>query len=294
MTMNKIIKLVSFFSLLGVLVSCKKDENRILFEGGKAPVLTASIAENSNIPLSFATKDNEAIRFNWTNPDYRFTTGVSSQDVKYALEIDTTGANFTNPKKQTVSISKDLSKTIIQNDLNDYLLNQMVLVPGIPHNIEMRVVSTIGNGAVPLASNVMKFRVTPYAIPPKVIPPGTPVGNPATNWINGRLYIVGNATPGGDASGWNNPVPVPSQEFTKVSATFYTLTIALNGGKSYLLLPVNGDWGVKYGALGANNSNNPNSDDFRQGGGDLLSPAASGNYKIEVDFQRGKITVTKL
>ncbi|MEK7199408.1 MAG: hypothetical protein AAB212_05760, partial [Bacteroidota bacterium] len=69
--------------------------------------------------------------------------------------------------------------------------------------------------------------------------------------------------------------------------------IALSGGNSYLFLPVNGDWGAKYGAIGANNSNNPDGDDFKPGGGDMLAPAVSGNYKISVDFQRGKFTVTK-
>jgi hypothetical protein len=59
-------------------------------------------------------------------------------------------------------------------------------------------------------------------------------------------------------------------------------------------LPVNGDWNVKYGGLGANNSNNVNEDEVRQGGADMLSPATSGNYKIEVDFQRGIFKLTKL
>jgi hypothetical protein len=54
-----------------------------------------------------------------------------------------------------------------------------------------------------------------------------------------------------------------------------------------LFVPVYGDWGAKYGAVGANNSNNVNGDDFKANGGDLLAPSASGNYKIEVDFQRG-------
>jgi hypothetical protein len=90
-------------------------------------------------------------------------------------------------------------------------------------------------------------------------------------------------------------VPVPSQKFTQVSATVYELTIALTGGNSYLLLPVNGSWSDKYGGAGSgNNSNNVNGDDFKRGGSDLLAPAASGNYKISVDFVSGKFTLTKL
>ena len=273
---NKFLLLFSSSLLVLLIGGCKKEENKIYYEGGTNPVLSAS--PTGTIPLSFANKDLEAVKLAWTNPDYVFTTGRSSQNVAYQLEIDTTGANFTNPKRKILSISQDLSLSMTQNDLNDYLLNQLQLVVSIPHNIEMRVRSTIG-AAVPLYSNTVKFTATPYAIPPKVTPPST-----------GKLYLVGSATPGG----WNNPVPVPNQEFTKLRTTAFQITVALTGGGSYLFLPLNGDWGVKYGALGANNTNNPNGDDFRQGGGDMLAPAASGNYKIEVDFQRGKFTLTKL
>lgn len=274
---NKLLLLLSSSLLLIFSGSCKKEENKIYYEGGTNPVLSAS--RTGAIPLSFANKDLEAVKLLWTNPDYQFTTGRSSQTVVYQVEIDTTGANFTNPQRKIFSISQDLSLTLTQNDLNDYLLNQLQLTPAIVHNIEVRVRSTI-EIAVPLFSNVLKFTVIPYAIPPKVEPPAS-----------GKLFLVGSATPGG----WNNPVPVPSQEFTKVSPTFFRInSIALTGSGSYLFLPVNGDWGAKYGAIGANNTNNVNGDDFRAGGGDMLAPAISGNYKIEVDFQRGKFTLTQL
>ena len=86
-----------------------------------------------------------------------------------------------------------------------------------------------------------------------------------------------------------------SQKFNQISTTLYELpSIALSGGGSYLFVPVYGDWSNKYGAIGANNTNNVNGDDFKANGGDLLAPAVGGNFKIVVDFQRGKITVTRL
>ena len=87
-----------------------------------------------------------------------------------------------------------------------------------------------------------------------------------------------------------------SQKFNQISPTLYELpSITLTGGGSFLLLPVYGSWSAKYGGTGAsNNSNNVNGDDFRDGGSDLLAPPVTGNYKIQVDFQRGKFTVTKL
>ena len=273
---NKSIILFTVSFLLVFVWACKKEISQIYYEGGTPPALTAS--RTGTIPLSFANKDQEAIKLSWTNPEYRFTTGVSSQNVNYQLELDTTGANFTNPSKKVITISSDLSIAFTQNDLNDYLLNQLQLKPGMPHNIEFRVKSAIGS-AVPLYSNVLKYTVTPYAIPPKVDPPAS-----------GKLFIVWSAT----AGGWTNPVPVPAQQFTQVSSTIYEITVPLTGGGSYLFLPVNGSWDAKYGGIGSNNSNNPNTDDFKPQGGDLIAPSVSGNYKIQVDFQRGKFTLTKL
>ena len=280
--MKKLSKfLFSVFILATVITACKKDENQVNFEGGTAPVLTSSITGTS-IPLSFANKDLLAIKLFWTNPGYKFNTGTSSQDVNYQIEIDTTGANFTNPQKQTVSVSRDLSKSFTQGEFNDFLLNQLQLDTVHVHNLEIRVKAFLGQNAVPLYSNVLKFTAKPYPIPPKVAPPAS-----------GKLYITGSATPGG----WmGSPAPeLVSQKFTQVTPTLYVLnSIALNGGQSYLFVPLYGDWNAKYGGIGGNNTNNVNGDDFRAGGSDLLAPPVSGNYKIEVDFQRGKFTVTKL
>lgn len=273
--MKNIFKLCFTFFLTGLIASCEKNISTISYEDGTAPVLTANRA---TISLSFANKDNEAVKFTWTNPNYKFSTGPNSQDVAYLVELDTTGANFTNPARKAIGLSKELTLSMTEGELNDYLLNQLQLKFGVPHNIEFRVTSSLTNTSVPLHSNVLKYTVTPYDIPPKVAPPAS-----------GKLFIVGSAT----AGGWNNPVPVPSQEFTQVSPTVYTLTAVLTSGNSYLFLPVNGDWGTKYGAIGANNSNNTVEDDFKVGGGDLLSPTVSGTYKIEVDFQRGKFKLVK-
>ena len=260
-----------------LLYSCDKDENQVLFNGGTNPVLTAS---TSTIPLGFLTSGDRAVKFSWTNPDYQFNTGLSSQDVTYTLEIDTVGANFTNPKKQQVTVANNLSLDLTQGVLNDYLLNQLELRPGIPHQIEVRVSSNLaGAEATRLYSNTITYTVTPFAIPPKVAPPAS-----------GELYMVGNASPGG----WDNPVPSPSQRFTRVSETLFELTVNITPGGSYLFLPVNGSWSAKYGFIGANNGNNVNGDDFKAEGGDMLAPTTSGSHKIVVDFQRGKWTITKL
>jgi len=281
--MSRFNKLIAALGLVAMTAgSCTKDENKVFYEGGTAPVLTSSVT--GTIPLTFANSEKEGLKLSWTNPNYQFNTGVSSQSVSYLIEIDTTGANFTNPNRQTLGVSGNLSTAMTQGVLNDYLLNQLQLKPGMEHNVEVRVKSNLTNGSATLLSNVLKFKITPYAIPPKVTPPAS-----------GQLYITGAATPAGWQCGCPTDVAPASQTFTQVSTTMYELpNIALKGGQSYLLLPVYGSWSAKYGFTGSNNANNVNGDDFKAEGGDILSPAADGNYKIVVDFQRGKFTVTKL
>ena len=94
---NRFKYFLSALTILFIVASCRKDENKIFLEGGTAPVLSAN--KSGTIPLAFANQTQEAIKLTWTNPDYKFTTGLSTQNVTYQIEIDTTGANFTNPKK---------------------------------------------------------------------------------------------------------------------------------------------------------------------------------------------------
>lgn len=287
--MKKLINsLIQIVFLSAVLVSCKKEENKIFYEGGTAPVLQGTAnSGGSVINMSFTTPTEVAFSLSWTNPEYKFTTGISSQDVSYTIEMDTAGANFTNPKKASVVVSRELGYSITQSQLNDFLLNTMELAAGIPHNLEIRVKSSLINNSALLISNVISFTVTPYTIPPKVAPP-----------VAGTLYITGSASPA-NWMGGGDP-EVLAQKFTRVSETLYELTVNLNGGGSYLFVPRYGNWSAvspdpeKYGFTGANNENNVNGDDFKASGGDMKAPAASRTYKIVVDFQRGKFTVTPI
>jgi starch-binding outer membrane protein SusE/F len=264
-----------------ILQSCEKEENKIFFEGGTAPVLTASTAAVDLLPPP-ADESAEALTLKWTNPDYMFTTGVSSQDVNYRLEFDIAGANFGSPNKYVTTIARDLERRYTVAELNAILGNSMGLQFGVKHNIEARITSTIGENAAALTSNKVTFSALPYAPPPKVPLP-----------VGGKLFIVGNATPGG----WNNPVPTPSQEFTKISDTKYEITLPLGGaGNFYLFLPENGSWSSKFAIPNNSISGAANGGEFRfytSGGQDIPAPDAPGNYKISVDFQKGTFTVVK-
>lgn len=271
--MKNILKTFLAGFMIFALWSCKKDENRVIFDGGTPPVLSSTLT--GPVPLSYASLTDTAFKIAWTNPDYKFNTGTSSLNVSYNILIDTT-SDFSNPDLKTVSVGDDLSKIFTQTEFNDILLNQLQLQPGVSHKINMRVDAFLTTTAGLLSSNILSINATPYSIPPKVKLPSS-----------GELFLVGDAT----AGGWNNPVPVPSQQFTEVSPTLYEITVPLIGGKQYLALPVNGDWSHKYAVT---NGPAATGGDF---GYDLSDnfpgPATSGTYKITMDFQRGKFTVTQ-
>src|SRR5215470_19845766 len=120
----------TIFRLTVLLVSasfffagCKKDETKLYFQGGTNPVLTAVPGADVN----YLNADQVSLTLNWTNPNYTFTTGVSSLDVSYNIEIDTVGLNFTNPAKKVIPISKDLSYAFTAASLNDIMQNQLNL-----------------------------------------------------------------------------------------------------------------------------------------------------------------------
>lgn len=99
-----------------------------------------------------------------------------------------------------------------------------------------------------------------------------------------KLFIVGDGT----AGGWNNPVPVPTQEFTRTAQGVFTLTLTLTTGKDYLLLPINGSWDNKWGMVGAD----PNGGNINFQGSNFKTPARTGRYKIDVDFFKGTFLLT--
>jgi uncharacterized lipoprotein YajG len=258
---------------LVLLAGCEKDENRITFEGGTAPVLKASAA--GPFVLVPANASTQAITFSWTNPNYNFSTGVNSQDVTYVLQVDTTGANFTSPTRQEISIARDLLVNYTVKEFNG-IFSRMNLQENMPHNIEYRIKSTLTNGSVPLYSNVIKQVVTPYLDVVVPIPP------------TGQLFITGDGT----ASGWTNNPPT-TQKFTKVSNTEFYIVMNLTPGFFYKFLSTSNQWQPQYGG------NNASGGDmgYNMGTGSdpdaIPTPAIAGTYKITANFKTGKYTVVK-
>jgi hypothetical protein len=117
--------------------------------------------------------------------------------------------------------------------------------------------------------------------------------NAYTQFVPDSLFLVGDAT----AGGWNNPVPEPSQVFKRINSSQFSITLPLIGGKQYLMLPVNGNWGNKFavtngtipaagGPFGYNGNNGAYNTNFN-------APATDGTYTIWADFLNYQYKVTQ-
>lgn len=282
--LNKIMLITASGLLL--LGSCKKDEAKVYYLGGTTPVLTSTAVDS--IPLPATDTSGFAVTFSWTNPNYQFSNGVSSMNVTYYLQVDTVGANFTSPNMQTVAINSSLSQTFSVAAFNAVLGNGLQLSFGQPHNIEVRVESFIQPFtsatavAAPLYSSSLSYMVTPFAPPPKVAPPKS-----------GTLFIVGSAIA---VSGWSNPISpasqIPIQQFTQISNTEYKITVPIVGGGEYKLISVDGSWTDQWSVATNDDPTAINGGPFVYNGANVLAPAASGNYVIDVNFQTGMFSVT--
>ncbi len=250
-----------------IFAACKKTDSLPYYASGTAPVLAADVTTFAPTP---ADSDNVALTFSWTNPNY----ATDSSTVKYIVQVDSSGKNFLNA--QSATVLGTLASAFTAKQFNNMLI-ALGFNFGITYSIDVRVISSYSNNNDQKISNTLTIQATPYVVPAKVLPPQS-----------GTLFLVGSAT----AGGWGNPVPTPAQQFTKVDSLDYEGTFYLRGGQQYLMLPVDGDWSHKY-AVDDNSVAGLNAGgDF---GYDLSSnfpgPAASGMYKITVDFQHGMFTV---
>lgn len=267
--MKNILKTFLFTASLAiVLFACEKVEPLAVYKNGESATLQASI---STIAPKVTDSLSTAVTFNWTNPNH----ATDPTTVKYVLQIDSSGRNFSNAA--SIVLTNKLSYAIIAKDLNAILLS-FGFRYNTAYKVDVRIVSSYANNNDQVASNVLTLTMTPYVVPPKVAPPASKT-----------LFLVGSAT----AGGWNNPVPVPTQQFTKLDSVTYQGKFYLIGGQQYLALPVNGDWSNKYAVADNNKFGIAQGGDFGFNFSDNFpAPAVTGLYIIKFDFQAGKFTVT--
>ncbi len=260
-------KIFSLLTLVVAFAACDKVSDLPFYGEGKAPVISASAAVIAFPP---ADSSKPVLTLSWTFPAH----ATDSSNIKYVIEIDSTGRNFSKAVSRTVV--GQLSSTYLAKELNAILLG-FGFAFNVAYDVDVRVTSSYLNNNERLTSNTIKLRMTPYKIPPKVAPPAS-----------GKLFLVGNATGGG----WNNPVPVPLQEFAKLDSVTYAGVFDLSSNAEYLVLPVNGDWTNKYSVANKSLPGLALGGDFGYNLSDNFpSPTIQGKYIITLDFQAGKTSV---
>jgi hypothetical protein len=268
---------IGMAAVLG-LAACEKTPELPMHQNGKTPDLAASASSVAPLP---SDSNKNVLAFTWNNPYY----ATDSNRNRYIIQIDSAGRNFSKATNKEVIGIRNLS--ILGKELNAMLLGYGFEF-GKTYNMEARLISSYGNNNDRLITAPVAIKMTPYKVPPKVVLPTT-----------GKLFIIGSATAITNPTngGWNNPVPTPVQEFTRIDETTFGGIFNLEGGGEYLILPLNGSWDAKYavadgslpglnlgGDFGFNVNNSHNSN--------FPGPAAAGWYKIILDFQKGKFTVT--
>lgn len=254
------------------ITACDKVGDLPVANNGTPVVLISSAADIAPAP---ADSLKTVFTLSWTSPNY----ATAANNYKYIIEIDSTGRNFSKEYTRTLTniANPNLSTAFTAKELNAILLGYGFSF-GVAYTMDVRITSSYSNNNEKLISNVLKVKMTPYKIPPKIAPPAS-----------GKLFIVGDATQGG----WNNPVPTPAQELTKIDSVTYGGIFDMIGGKEYLILPVNGDWNTKYSVADKTVSGLNGGGDFGLGLNDNFpGPTTSGRYQVIFDFQKGKFTVT--
>jgi len=269
--MKKIFKSIVLMLAMGTFIaSCDKKVGDLpYYAAGKAPTLSASVTTIAPAP---ADSNNTVLTLNWTNPNY----AVDSASQKYIVEFGAQGTNFSKSVTFTYTDGRR-SVSFLAKELNTILLG-FDYAFNTPYDIDVRVTSSYGNNNELYVTSPIIIKMTPYKVPPKIALPTTE-----------KLFIVGSATQGG----WNNPVPTPSQELTRLDETTWGGIFNFNAGQEFLLLSENGNWDAKFSVADKGLAGLSDGGDFGFGLNDNFpGPKTAGWYKLMVDFQKGKFTVT--
>lgn len=269
--MKKVFAIGSFVTALVLLVSgCNKKLDPLPYYNDGSPV-TLSSSKTTVAPLA-SDSLAKVLALSWTSPNY----GIDPNSYKYIIEMDTAGRNFAKASRREVT--GKLTDSISGRELNSILLSYGYAI-GVPVDMDVRVISSYGNNNERLISNTVRIKMTPYKIPPKIALPAS-----------GRLFIVGDAT----TFGWSNdatPAFPAAREFSRIDETTWGGIFYLNGSGGYKLLQTQGVWDTQFHMVSGGTAT---AGSFVQENADptFPSPATAGWYKIMIDFQNGRYSVT--
>lgn len=154
--MKHIIK--RFLSIAGAVTfftACNKVDNVTVYQTATPSLLIASA---TTLAPPRANSNKSILTLTWTYPNHA-TSDPNS--IKYVIDIDSTGKNFSKPFTKIVTGS--LTTSFIAKEINNFLLNRGY-TPGAVVDLDVRLVSSYANNNERTNSNTIKLKYTPYAI----------------------------------------------------------------------------------------------------------------------------------
>lgn len=242
-----------------MLLSCEKDEERVIARSGQPGTLTAS---QTTLVLNSANANDTVQTLSWTPTDYGFKAAV-----RYTLEVAKGGTSFAAPREVNMATATRIKYTTSE-------LNQMALQLGLPSGsegqIDVRVRSSISDSIAPVYSNTVTMTVTPYLVIinyPSLYVPGDYQG-----WNPGTAERISSKNDDGKYEGYVYFAPGGSFKFKFTSAP---------------------DWNhTNYGWASSITSGNNVTGTFNTTGGDLFVPA-SGYYLLTANTNTNAWTATR-
>jgi hypothetical protein len=156
--MRKIFNFILLLIGIGfVITACNKIDPLPQYSKGSAPDLGVS---SVSIVPAVGDSNKTVLTLNWSDPKY----ATDSNHIKYVIEIDSAGRNFS--KEVTRTVTKTLTTSFTGRELNTILLNYGYSL-GTPIKLDVKVTSSYSNNNERLSSNVVKLSVTPYSDPSK-------------------------------------------------------------------------------------------------------------------------------
>jgi starch-binding outer membrane protein SusE/F len=242
-----------------MLLSCEKDEERVIARAGQPGTLTAS---QTTFVLNSANANDTVQTLSWTPTDYGFKAAV-----RYTLELAKGGTNFAAPREVNMATATRIQYTTAE-------LNQMALQLGLPSGsagqIDVRVRSSISDSISPVYSNTLTMTVTPYLV--------------IINYPS--LYVPG------DYQGWN-PGTAERISSKNDDGKYEGYVYFAPGGSFKFKFTSDPDWNhTNYGWASSTTSGNNVTGTFNITGGDLFVPA-SGYYLLTANTNTNAWTATR-
>ena len=247
-------KKLSFFLIilttLGILVSCEKDETKVVV-GNFNPAVLTEPSEGSNYIFTDSTEDVVMTTFKWSAADFGYQAAIS-----YTVEVDKAGNDFENPGLVGNTNTTELEVT--QGTMNNILLT-IGAIPDEVNAIEVRVTASVSEAVKTLLSAQINLNITPFE---KII-------------IYPSVYVPGNyQAASGYGSDWS-PDQAPQLYSVKSNDKYEAYVYMENGSNEFKFTPAP-NWDTDYGDVGGDGTLDVKGDN-------ILAPDA-GYYKMNVDL----------